>query len=325
MGGLRGVFGAGLALILMNFINSVWSFYFAWGVLLGISNNIVSGVPVDTTITNWFVKKRGLALSYKYVLIGFGGVFGLPLITWLITTQGWRMTCLFGGITVLIVGLPLAWFCLRQHRPEYYGLLPDGAAVKDAVGATQMIDSGVKYATEVHEVEYTLRQAVKTPAFLILVATAAFQGVAFPAISVHSLPFLTDIGLSPLTAAGIMAIMAAVSIPARVIFGYCADRLKKGNIRYLLVGSYVLQALGFAAYLLHPTQPMIYVWFILYGIGMGAGIIPLFAIRARYFGRKAFGSIQGLSMMLIVPFSVLAPIFTAGYTTPRAVICPPLS
>ena len=54
---------------------------------------------------------------------------------------------------------------------------------------------------------------------------------------------------------------------------------------------------------------MIYVWFILYGIGFGAGMGLMFPMRARYFGRKAFGYIQGTSMMFMSPVTVAAPIY----------------
>jgi MFS family permease len=57
---------------------------------------------------------------------------------------------------------------------------------------------------------------------------------------------------------------------------------------------------------------MIYVWFILYGIGMGAGITLNPAITARYFGRKAFGLIRGTSMFFLTPVGVAAPIY-AGW------------
>ena len=56
---------------------------------------------------------------------------------------------------------------------------------------------------------------------------------------------------------------------------------------------------------------MIYVWFIVYGIGMGLGF-AFQALVARYFGRKAFGSIEGSLMMFMAPFSMVAPIY-AGW------------
>ncbi|MFC2006958.1 YbfB/YjiJ family MFS transporter [Chloroflexota bacterium] len=57
---------------------------------------------------------------------------------------------------------------------------------------------------------------------------------------------------------------------------------------------------------------MIYVWFVLYGFGYGAGLTLSTIPRARYFGRKAFGSIHGSSTMLQAPGSIIAPIY-AGW------------
>ncbi len=311
---LFGVFVMGLSLILMKYVNSLWDFYIVWGVMLGIGFNIAIGVPMSTAVANWFVKKRGLAISIRMVLTGLAGVLVLPLIAWLITIQGWRMTCVLGGVVVWLTGLPLAWFCLKRHRPEYYGLLPDGAKVEEeTTDKSQMIDRGAEYAAEVQEVEFTLRQAMRTPAYWMLIVAQASQGPVVQAISIHSVPFLTDMGIDQLVAAGMMAIMVSAGIPFRLVGGLLADRVKKAHLRFLMGGAYLLQAVGFAVFLLNQNSiPMIYVWFILYGIGTGAGFGLMSPMSARYFGRKAFGSIQGFSALFTMPIGIVAPIY-AGW------------
>ena len=67
-----------------------------------------------------------------------------------------------------------------------------------------------------------------------------------------------------------------------------------------------------AIFLLNQTLAMIYAWFILYGIGMGAVLMLITIMRGRYFGRKRFGSIHGTSMLLTPPIAVVAPIY-AGW------------
>jgi len=308
-----GVFLLGLGLVLMNFINSLWALYIVWGVILGTGFSIALAVPLDTAITNWFVKKRGTALSIKWAFFGLSGVLVLPLISWLITVQGWRMTCVIGGLVMWIIGLPLVSFLLKQHRPEHYGLLPDGATVEGEVASSQMIDRGIEYTAEVEEVEFThTKQAMKTPAFWLLIVAAAGQDLVRPAMSVHCIPFLTDIGVNPLKAAGMMAIIALVSIPARLVGGVLADRVKKNYLRFLLTGAMLLQAAGMAIFLLNQTLAMIYVWFTLYGIGMGVTLMLIPIMRGRYFGRKRFGSIHGSSMLLTPPIAVVSSIY-AGW------------
>ena len=307
---LFGIFLISLSLILMNYVNSLWAFLVVWGVMLGTGTNITLAIPLDTAISNWFVKKRGLALSIKHVFSGLSGVLVLPFIAWLIVTQGWRVTCVVGGLIVGLVGFPLAWFSLRRHRPEYYGLLPDGTAAEEETGDTgQMIDKGVEYAAEVYEVEFTLRQAMKTTAFWMLIVAHACHSLVAPTISIHLIPFLTDIGVDPLQAAGMMALMVGISIPSRLISGFLADRVGKGRLRFLLSGAYLFEAAGMTVFLLNQTLGAVYVWFVLYGIGMGAAWMLNAPFRARYFGRKAFGSIGGFSVLIMTPVGIAAPIY----------------
>jgi len=325
---LFGVFILGLGLILMYFINSLWAFFVVWGFMLGTGHNIACAFTLDIAITNWFVKKRGLAMSIRWVVSGLSGVLVLPLIAWLIPTLGWRMTCVIGGMVMLLVGLPLAWFFVKKYRPEYYGLLPDGATMEeDVVDESRVIDRGVMYAAEVHEVEFALKQAVRTPTYWLLIVAQAGHAMAIPAIGVHAIPFLTDIGIDPVVAAGIMAIMVLASIPARFIGGFLADRVKKEHLRFLMGGLYLVQAVGFTVFLLNQSMAMIYIWFVLYGFGHGAGLTLFSLIRARYFGRKSFGSVGGTAGMLITPVGIAAPIYlgwmydtTGSYITAFTVV-----
>jgi sugar phosphate permease len=307
---LFGVFVIGTSLILMNFVESLWAFYMVWGLALGMGINIGLSLPIDKALTNWFVKKRGAALGIKNVMSGLSGVLVLPLIAVLIIAVGWRSTCFIGGVVMLLVGLPLTWFFLKQQRPEYYGLLPDGATVKEETSDTiRMIDRGIEYATEVEEVEFTLRQAIRTPSYWLLMLANACHGLAMPAINIHGIPFLTDIGIEPIRAASLLAMMILASTPMRFVAGVMADRVSKNSLRFLMGGAYFMQAIGFAFFLLNQTEAMIYVWFILYGIGMGAGFGLMAPMRARYFGRKAFGSIAGSSRLFMAPVGIAAPIY----------------
>lgn len=55
---LVGVFMLGLGLILMHFVDSLWAFYVVWGLIVGTGGNVAFALPMDTAISNWFVKKE---------------------------------------------------------------------------------------------------------------------------------------------------------------------------------------------------------------------------------------------------------------------------
>lgn len=307
-----GVFMFGLSLVLMQYVNSMWSLILVWGVMLGTSSNLYSN-PMNVALANWFVKRRGLAMSIKRALDGLSGVIVLPLIGWLITVRGWRTTCIIGGAVMWLLPLPLVLFGIKRHRPEYYGLYPDGARRKDTgADVPHMIQKGANYATEVAEVEFTIRQAMKTPTYWLMILAGAANYLSFPTINIHGVPFLQDRGFDLINATLTMAIMVGTSIPFRLVGGILADRVSRSRIRFIVVTAFSLQALGFGIFLFYQTTATIYIWYVLYGTGMGLSYALFSPLRARYFGRKAFGSIHGISEMLMTPIGVVAPIY-AGW------------
>jgi len=301
-----------IGLVLMNFINSLWTYIIVWGIVIGSGCNLAFTLAIDKTITNWFIKQRGRAFAMRFVLLGILGVITLPIVTWLVTTQGWRMTNLVWAV-VMFAGLPFLWFFVKQQRPEYYGLLPDGVTVgEEALDTSQMIDRGVEYATSLGETEFTIRQALKTPSYWILALGYSAGTTTYGAVNIHLIPFLTDIGIDPIVAGSMMALMVFFNIPSRFLAGFLADRLRIDHLRFLMVGTFLFQAIGMAIIVLNQTIPMIYVFLILFGFGSGANIIVRILIESRFFGRKAFATIHGLTNMLHAPIGLVTPIF-AGW------------
>jgi sugar phosphate permease len=308
-----------VALILMRYINSQWGFWLVWGLMLGTGTNIALSLPLDTSISNWFVKKRGVATSIKWVFSGLSGVLAMPLIAWMTKTYDWRTACTIGGIVMGAVGLPIAFFLIKPRRPEYYGLLPDGARMAEEVQTSQdkMLERGARYATEVNEVEFTVRQALKTRIFWLLFLSQSIPGLVAPVMSLHCIPFLTDplpsgMGMDLIKASSIMAMMLFFSLPTRFLGGWIADRISIRHTRYLMTISLFVQGVSVLLFLFNRTETMVYVWFILSGLGQGLGFSVGPFMRARFYGRKAFGSIQGISSLFMTPIGVFAPIY-AGW------------
>jgi MFS family permease len=307
-----GVFVAGLGLVLMYYINSVWTFYLVWGVILATGINIALSMPLDVALANWFVKKRGTAISIKWVFSGLSGTLGLPLLAYLITAYGWRWTCVIGGLAMWFIGLPLVWFFIRPHRPEYYGLLPDGAKLSQE-DQLDSLQAGATYASEIGEQEFTAREAMRTAPFWMLIVAYMFHGALYPVMNIHCIPFLTDRGMDPLAAAATMSVYITASIPARFLGGTLIDRISMPKMRYALAASFLLQCAGVTLFLFNQESTFVlYAFFVLYGVGMGAVMPMTPVLRARYFGRKSFGTIAGWSRAMTIPVGVVGPVL-AGW------------
>ena len=81
--------------------------------------------------------------------------------------------------------------------------------------------------------------------------------------------------------------------------------------RYLFMVSYSLCGLGILALTRATDASSALLYSALFGIGFG-GTIPLSpAIRGQYFGRAAFGKIQGFMAPLMMMGSMTGPLFAA--------------
>jgi len=307
-----GVFMTGLGMICMYWVHSLLSFYLAWAVLCSTGINISLGMPMEVAIANWFIRKRGTALGIKRVFSGLSGTIGMPIVMYLIITFGWRMACVISGLVMWAGGLPLVWFFVKARRPEYYGLMPDGAT-KDDEETEDVIEAGRKYAEEAGEVEFTTKEAFTTSAFWMIIIAYSFHGALYPVMNIHCIPFLTDRGMDPVVAAATMSIFITASIPARFLGGFIADRTKTNHIRFLLAGAFFMQCVGVTLFLFNQQSMLaLYTFFILYGVGMGAAMPMTPVIRARYFGRRNFGTIAGFSNAFNMPVGFIGPI-AAGF------------
>ena len=64
-------------------------------------------IPVSMMVTNWFVEKRGIAMSVTMAGIGLGGTIFSPIVTDLLQNYGWRHTYLIMAGIILVVALPV--------------------------------------------------------------------------------------------------------------------------------------------------------------------------------------------------------------------------
>ncbi len=295
-----------IGLVAMFFVQSLWAFLLAWGLLVGFGFSFGCTFVTDAAIVKWFVRKSGIAINIKFAVQALSGILLLPVIAWLTTLQGWRFTSLGAGAIVILVCLPLAWFFIKPHPPEYYGLVADG------VTRLPVNPSPQKYKIrnyESEEADFTLKQALRSPTYWMLTLVSYFAVAAAPIMTVHCIPFLTDRSIDPVQAAGIMAIILTSGIPVRLITGFLLDRVKTDNLRFMMAIGFLLQVIGVTIFLITGSMAMIYVWFLLYGIGNGIYQGVLIPLWARYFGRKAYGAILGSTMATNVPIAVAAPVY----------------
>ena len=300
-----------LGLLLMPVVTSVYGLYLIWGLLIGAGVNLGLTIAVDKALANWFVRKIGSAMGAKFALVGFTSAMTLPCVSWLITSVGWRMTCLIWAL-VLLLGLPLVLVFVRNQRPEHYGILPDGDSLSSRSGLSPYAaaDLDVAETSPSEPSEFNLRRAMKTKSYWILTASFSAQFFIMVGFNTHCIPFLTEMDFDAIAAGAMMGMMLFLTIPSRLIAGFFADRVRTNRLKLFLALPFFLQTVGIGAFLIGQTPFTIYVFLFFYGIAHGLPTPLLIVMITRYFGRKAFGSIFGTFFLLVSPTSLFSPVFT---------------
>lgn len=289
----------GVAYALLSVTQTLWQFY-AFYILLGLGMGI-SFAPITVTVIRWFEKSRGLALGITSVGTGIGGMIFPLLSNQLISLWGWRSSYLVMGI-LLGTAVLLAGTFLRSS-PQEMGLLPYGARDSETPAAPSPAGNPAPQA------DFTLRQAVRTVAFWTVFFAAVAAVFSFSLVNVHLVPHATDRGLTPATAAAVMAVFGAGNSVGRLALGYLSDRIGRKHMFFTVL------AVGGAAMLLligAQTALMFYMFALVFGIAYGGSIVNWLALPGELFGLRAIGILTGLTMMGST-FGGAIGSFLAGY------------
>ncbi len=304
------LFGAGF--IYMSQINSLVTFYIAFA-LMALGSSLGGFMPLATTVTNWFARKRAMALGVMMTGMSVGGLT-VPLVVWSLNAHGWRTTSLVSGIIILVVGIPLAQ--LMRHSPEQYGQLPDG--VKRSY-------SGGKMRPAPAITGLTARQALKTQAFWTLSLSHGAALLVVGAALLHQIPHMVEgMGLSEGSAASVVAVLAVVVILAQLSGGYVGDKINK---KIGIAGCMLAHAAGFAIFAMWGSIFGAFAFALLHGAAWGVRSPLINSIRADYFGRASYATIMGFTSMIVMIGMTVGPLFagilrdtTGSYETPFLIL-----
>lgn len=303
---------------------SEYEYYAAW--CLYMMGYFLSGpIPHQIIISNWYERRRGMAMGITYVGVAVVGALCNRLTPFL--TSGARsrdeapewLSFLFSSLTsntgsytdalqllsfLMVIVWPLAFFVIRD-RPDDKGQLPDGSAGEEVEQApTARPQAAAKARVK------SFRELSVRPAFwLLLMGSAASIGsiaaVNFLMKFVYEEQGFTEQAARDQVWADASFTYLMSSILGRLMAGWLADRLPR---KYVMLATYAIVALAIPLlFLVTPEQPgMVYVFAIVFGFAMGADymLIPLMA--ADQFGLATLGK----SMSAILPSDTIMQFWT---------------
>ena len=316
---------AGLCAVGLGAVHQIGLFY-----LVYVPGRAVFASPLElgtaTAVSNWFIRRRPFALALNHISQG-SGLAVMPLVAQaIIGAWRWQTAWYALGIWTLAVGVAPA-IVLMARRPEDLGLEVDGgsgrasssgasssgaaspssssgAAPAAAASAAPAAASGRRPRTAADEINFTLAQAMRTPAFWLMMLFAFAGFIVQAGVSLHQVPHFEDQGIPDSVAVWTASTFAISQVPASVLWSLIAQR---AAARFLMPAAGLVVAGGavVTAYASDIAAGVTGAFILGFGVG-GLHIISRLT-WADYFGRLHLGAIRAWGLAAQVAGQALGP------------------
>jgi predicted MFS family arabinose efflux permease len=250
----------------------LWHFY-ALAIAIGALAPAASALTFGRVVSNWFDRRRGIALSVLACAVGFAAVVVPPVTEWLIASFGWREAygALGIGTLLLVVGPAVS---LLIDEPSH-------------VVRERSHDRPCPSA----DVPPSIFQLTSERRFWVLVAMAFVVGAIYVGVLGHLVPLLTDRGMSRPHAAGVVSLLGVAAILGHLLVGTAFDRYPPAVVA---AGALFASAVGVAGVGLATSGTALVLSTMLLGLALGADIDLTPYLVSRYFQLGSYSRILGL-------------------------------
>ena len=307
---------SGLGFILLSLTTNYVYFLLVFVGLLSLGFRAGYNNALMPAINQWFRRRRGLAMAVAGVGSPIGGILIAPAVGLLVLEIGWRTTALVSGVGILSVVLPLAFFVHRS--PEEKGLLPDGA--KPATEPPSLAPGPPTAVRVEHyrpppgDPDFTAREAMKTPAFWLLVWAVGLRNTVHSGMQFLLSPvivwFLTGSGRpeddSVRLSALLVGLLSLSSLVMNPIVGWLGDNWSKQKLSAVaMVGGAISLVM-----LLNHSGALWQVFLFVVLLAASETANPLaWAIMGDFFGRRSYATLRGWQHLPDQMMSMSTPVW----------------
>ena len=278
-----GILMAGGALIGLGGVSAsaLWMFYFFY--FFNALGYVCAGPPPNQVLlSRWFDKARGTAMGFAYLGIGVGGVLVPQLSRWLTERYGWQTSLRGLGVLMILLTLPMVLFVKDTPERE-----PAQKPMEPLAPMTGIFRKGTFY-------------------LLVLGSMCSIGAVG--GTNQHLKLYLSrDQNYGQREARNIISLVLAFSIVGRLLMGWLADRWPK---KYVMLLIYLLVAGAIPLLFFASSSGVMYLFAIIFGIGLGGEYLIIPLIAAELFGVKALGRLMGIIVTVdgvaeaLLPFAI---------------------
>ena len=284
-------------------VGSYWQLVLLYSGVSALGRGIGVAPNLMTIVNQWFVRRKALTMTLLNTTFAGGAAIMVPLLAYCEGQFGWRTVILWtGGFVALLTALATV---VIRSRPEDIGLLPDGERpATDGAGRGR----GQRIEPVYSESDFTLRQAVATPAFWLMTAAVTLRIAAADALVINQIPMLVWKGIPEEQAAFFLSATFLVIIPLRLAMGLGAMVIPS---RWLLFGGMTVGAVAVSLFMVLSGYPAAAMFVLSVAATEGIATLGWLAV-GEYFGRRSFGSLVGIMTVSFGVGSLVAPV-AAGW------------
>ncbi len=272
----------GLSTISLAWATAPLAFYLAYGLGRVIFSSPVQ-IGASVVVSRWFIRMRGTASGILTASHSVGMVL-FPLIAGLVIANGnWRDAWIvLGGLVWVIALIPVSLLIIQ--RPEDVGLRPDGD--------DEPVTDGEAGPAATAEPEWTLRQAMRTPALWILAIATGSLFLMQAGTNIHIGAYFRDQDLSQTIATIGIALNAAFLGVGSIVWGWIVDRVA---VRYVMAGVAITMTVASGLFITVDSTVEALAYSALFGFGLGGMLAVPPVAYANYYGRRSLGAIRGVT------------------------------
>jgi MFS family permease len=264
---VTGIILTAAALLGLSMMKSLGLFYISY-ILVALGYVFGGPLPCQVLISRWFSKNRGKAMGIAYLGIGTGFALVPQIAASLEKNIGWHNSLLALAGIIVLLALPLTLFV--KNGP------PDFEEHEKNANSTKISD------------------ILKNRNFYILAFGSMCSIAAVGGMNQHLKLYLRDLSFTQAQAANVISLVAVMSLAGRVLMGWLADLFPR---KYVMLLIYFIVGSSIPLLLLPDFSGRIYVFAVIFGLGLGGDymIIPLMA--GDLFGVKTLGRVMGIILV----------------------------
>lgn len=300
---IPGAITAILGLLLLSWMTSLRDFYVGYG-LVGIGSAAIGPVSSSWVVSQWFKKRRGMAVGIMSSGLALSGMLFIPLMAaYLIPYCGWSATYgVVAALTALTI-FPLVLFVLKA-KPADLGLFPDGLAEKGVLDTT---GQKVSWSPGI-----TTRAALSTSSFWLIALSLVFTHTHLGVFQ-SFVPHASDLGFPMGVIASIVSLTGISGFASMFFFGWLCDQILPK--RAAAIGLGIIAASILILICIKPSSPftLLLAYGVLMGFGTGSWLPTMSMLTSSTFGIASYGSIFGIMSFFQNAGGAIGPLI-AGYS-----------